>query len=158
MCSLESTRWEQIRLFIVDPKPPPPAFVSKVFSLGVDIFSEGALCAGKRTGSHKCYIPYRKRRKIYKVYQVNLSTEFEPSGGEINRPGQAKVDCVMRKCVCRNILKMIFSVQMIMKMPTIVGIFIFISKELFMLSYFNKKEFAIFGNLRFISRTNLVLS
>ena len=35
-----------------------------------------------------------------------------------------------------------------MKMPTKVGIFIFISREIFMLAKFSKKEFAIFSNLR----------
>ena len=34
-----------------------------------------------------------------------------------------------------------------MKMPTKVGIFIFLSREIFMLSYVNKKEFAIISNL-----------
>ena len=38
-----------------------------------------------------------------------------------------------------------------MKIPTIVGIFIFISRELFMVSYFSKKEFAIVSDFRFIS-------
>ena len=41
------------------------------------------------------------------------------------------------------------------KMPTIVGMFIFISREIFILS---KKEFAVVSNLRFISRTNFKLS
>ena len=35
-----------------------------------------------------------------------------------------------------------------MKMPTIVGIFIFISREIFVLSY-GKKEFTIVSNFRF---------
>ena len=39
-----------------------------------------------------------------------------------------------------------------MKMPTIVGIFIFISREMFMLIYVSKKEFAIVSNLGFINR------
>ena len=49
-----------------------------------------------------------------------------------------------------------FSLLMNMKMPTKVGIFIFISRKLVMLRYdmFSKKEFAIASNMRFISRTN----
>ena len=46
-----------------------------------------------------------------------------------------------------------FSLLINMKMPTIVGIFIFISREIFI-----KKEFAIVGNLRFISRKSFILS
>ena len=45
-----------------------------------------------------------------------------------------------------------------MKMPTIVGIFIFISREISCSAKFSKKEFAIVSNLRFISRTNFMLS
>ena len=45
-----------------------------------------------------------------------------------------------------------------MKMPAIVGIFMFISRENFMLTRFSKKEFAIVGNLRFISGANFMLS
>ena len=46
-----------------------------------------------------------------------------------------------------------------MKMPTIVGIFIFSSKEIFNLIYFySEKEFAVVSNLRFISRMNCLLS
>ena len=48
-----------------------------------------------------------------------------------------------------------FSLLINMKMSTIVGIFIFIRSVIVMLS---KKEFAIFNNLRFISRTNFILS
>ena len=43
----------------------------------------------------------------------------------------------------------------------IVGIFIFISREIFMLSYsaiFSKKEVGIISNLRFISMKNFMLS
>ena len=45
-----------------------------------------------------------------------------------------------------------------MKLPTIVGIFIFISRENFISAIFSKKEFAIVSNLRFISMTNFMLS
>ena len=41
---------------------------------------------------------------------------------------------------------------------TIVGIFILISRVIFMFSYFGNKEFAIVSNLRFISRSNFMLS
>ena len=37
-----------------------------------------------------------------------------------------------------------FSLLINMKMPTTVGIFIFISREIFMLCYVKHKEFAIF--------------
>ena len=45
-----------------------------------------------------------------------------------------------------------------MKMPTILGIFIFISREIFMLSVFSQKDFAVVSNLRSISKTNFMLS
>ena len=45
-----------------------------------------------------------------------------------------------------------------MKMPTIVGIFIFISREIFMLSYVQQERIRNFGNLRFISRKNFMLN
>ena len=51
-----------------------------------------------------------------------------------------------------------FSLLINMKMPTIVGIFIFISREISCSTIFSKKEFAIVSNLRFISRTNFMLS
>ena len=51
-----------------------------------------------------------------------------------------------------------FSLLVNIKMPTIVGMFIFISREIFMLRYVSKKEFAIVSNLKFISRTNFILS
>ena len=40
----------------------------------------------------------------------------------------------------------------------IVGIFIFISRDIFMLSMFNKNKFANLSNLRFISGTYFMLS
>ena len=51
-----------------------------------------------------------------------------------------------------------FSLLMNMKMRTIVGIFIFISREFSCLATFSKKEFAFVSNLRFISRTNFMLN
>ena len=51
-----------------------------------------------------------------------------------------------------------FSANIYMKMLTIVGIFIFIRREIFMLSYFFKKETTIVSNLRFICRTKFTLS
>ena len=53
-----------------------------------------------------------------------------------------------------------FSLLINMKMPMKVGIFIFISREVFMLSYvlIAKKEFVSVSSLRFISRTDFKLS
>ena len=45
-----------------------------------------------------------------------------------------------------------------MKMQTIVGIFIFISRENFMLSYVKEETFAIVSNLRFNGMENFMLS
>ena len=59
---------------------------------------------------------------------------------------------------CSPKLSMKFSLLINMKMPTRVGIFIFISREMFMLSYVKKKELAIVRNLRFISRKKFMLS
>ena len=55
-------------------------------------------------------------------------------------------------------MSMKFSLLINMKMSTMVGIFIFISREIFMLSYGWQKEFAIVSNLRFFSRINFMLS
>ena len=46
-----------------------------------------------------------------------------------------------------------FSLRINMKMPTVVGIFIFISREIFTSALLSKKEFAIVSNFRFINRT-----
>ena len=59
---------------------------------------------------------------------------------------------------CSTQLSMKFSLLINMKMPTIVGIFIFISSEIFMLSYVLQERIGIVGNLRFISRINFMLS
>ena len=42
---------------------------------------------------------------------------------------------IIKRFSCSNQLSMKFSLLINMKMPTIVGIFIFISREIFMLSY-----------------------
>ena len=49
-----------------------------------------------------------------------------------------------------------YSTQLSMeiRMPKIVGIFIFIGNDIFCSAMFSKKEFAIVSNLRSISRTN----
>ena len=51
-----------------------------------------------------------------------------------------------------------FSLLINMKMPTIVGIFIFISRENFMLSYILQETIVAVSNLRFISQPNFMLS
>ena len=51
-----------------------------------------------------------------------------------------------------------FSLLINMEMPTIVGIFIFISRKISCSVMLSKKEFAVISNLRFISRTNFMLS
>ena len=50
-----------------------------------------------------------------------------------------------------------FSLLINMKMPTNIGIFIFI-REFSCSAMFSKKEIAMFSNLIFISRTNFMLS
>ena len=45
-----------------------------------------------------------------------------------------------------------------MKMPTIVGTLIFISRENFMLSYILQEKIVVVSNLRFISRPKFLLS
>ena len=66
---------------------------------------------------------------------------------------------VIKSFSCSTQVSMKFSLLMNMKMPTIFGIFIFISREIFMLSsaILSKKECAIVGNLRFISGTSFML-
>ena len=64
---------------------------------------------------------------------------------------------------CSTQLSMKFSLLINMKMPTIIGIFVFISREMFMSAMFSKKEFGVisklrFINLRFISMKNFKLS
>ena len=51
-----------------------------------------------------------------------------------------------------------FSLLINMKMPTIVSIFIFISREISCSAMFSKKEVANVSNSRFNSRTNFMLS
>ena len=51
-----------------------------------------------------------------------------------------------------------FSLLTNMKMPTIVGIFIFFSREISCSAMFSKKVFAIVSNLKFINRTKFMLS
>ena len=59
---------------------------------------------------------------------------------------------------CLTLLSMNFSLPINMKMPTIVGIFIFISGEFSCSAKLSKKIFAVVGNLSFISRANFMLS
>ena len=61
---------------------------------------------------------------------------------DLKNPGHE----VMNSCSIQ--LSMKFSLLTNMKMPTICGIFIFISTEISMLSYVSKKEFAVVSNLR----------
>ena len=57
---------------------------------------------------------------------------------------------------CSSQLSTKFSLLINMKMPTIVGIFIFISREICMLSYVKQERMVC--TLRFISWTNFMLS
>ena len=65
---------------------------------------------------------------------------------------------VIKLFSCSTQLSIKFSLLINIKMQTIVGIFIFISREISCLAMFSKKEFAIVSNLRLISRTNFMLS
>ena len=60
---------------------------------------------------------------------------------------------VIKKFSCSSQLSMKFSQLTNMKMPTIVGIFIFLSREISYSAMFSKKVFAIVSNLKFINRT-----
>ena len=51
-----------------------------------------------------------------------------------------------------------FSLLINIKLPTIAGVFIFISRDISCSAIFSKKEFEIFSNLRFICRKNFMLS
>ena len=51
-----------------------------------------------------------------------------------------------------------FSLRINIKMPTIVGMFIFISTEIYCSAMFSKEELTSVSSLRFISRTNFMLS
>ena len=42
----------------------------EVFSFRADTFSEGALCVGKQTGSHKSCLPCKSGKNIYQVCLV----------------------------------------------------------------------------------------
>ena len=61
-------------------------------------------------------------------------------------------------CSCSTQLSMKFPLLINMKMPTIVGIFIFISRESLCLAMFSEKELEFLINLRNVRRTNLMLS
>ena len=43
-----------------------------ILSFRVGLFSEGALCAGKQTGSNNSCLPCNNWPKIYQVYEVPL--------------------------------------------------------------------------------------
>ena len=55
-------------------------------------------------------------------------------------------------------LSLKFSLLINMKMPTIVGIFIFLAEKFSCSAMFSKKEFAVDSNFEFISTTNFMLS
>ena len=57
---------------------------------------------------------------------------------------------------CSTRLSKKFSLLLDIEKLIIVGIFIFISKEMVMLSMYSKKEYAVVSNLRSISRTNML--
>ena len=65
---------------------------------------------------------------------------------------------VIKLFSCSTQLSMKFSLLINLKMPAIVGIFLFISRENLCSALFSKKEFAIVNKVRFISRTNFMLS
>ena len=65
---------------------------------------------------------------------------------------------VIKLFSCWTQQKMKFSLLINMKMPMIVGIFKFISREFSCSAMFSKTEFAVVSNLRFFSRTNTMLS
>ena len=64
---------------------------------------------------------------------------------------------VIKLFLCSTQLSMNFSLLINTKTPTIVGIFIFISRETFSLAMFSKKDFAVVSYLRFIIMTNFML-
>ena len=59
---------------------------------------------------------------------------------------------------CSTQLSMKFYLLINMKMPTVVGIFIFISRKISCSALFNKREFATVSSLRFVSRKKFMLS
>ena len=59
---------------------------------------------------------------------------------------------------CLTQLSMKFSLLINMKMPTKVGIFVFISRKFSCFAMLSIKEFASVSNLRFISMTNFMLN
>ena len=70
---------------------------------------------------------------------------------------QTVVDMLHNQVPRSTQLGMNISLVINIKMSAIVGIFIFIGREIFMLSYVSKKEFAIVSILRFIHRTRFIL-
>ena len=65
---------------------------------------------------------------------------------------------VIKRFSCSTELSLKFSLLINMKMQTIVGIFIFISREISCSAIFNKIEFVVVTNLRFISMKHFMLS
>ena len=107
-----------------------------------------------------------------KICRVTRSSKLAPSlqtstfPWNYHIPANMKLLCgtnssgpeVIKLLSCLTKLSMKFSLLINMIMPTIVGIFIFISREISWSAMFSKKEFAIISNLRFISWTNFMLS
>ena len=65
---------------------------------------------------------------------------------------------VIKKLSCSAHLIIKFSLLINMKMPKIVGIFIFIAEKFSYSAVFSKKEFELVSNLRFISKINFKIS
>ena len=87
-------------------------------------------------------------------------TTFQGSGGGVVCKKNTGPK-VIKLFSCSTQLSMKFSLLINTKMPSIVGIFIFsylLAEKFSCSAMFSKKEFAIVNNLRFISRTNFMLS
>ena len=87
------------------------------------------------------------QRCVIQIFRINTVTNLNVQA----RPSQPGPE-VIKLFSCSTQLSMIFSLLLNMKMPTMVGIFIFISRENIMLSYVQQERICNFvSNLRFVS-------
>ena len=100
----------------------------------------------------KCQTEFSGSKKIV----INLLfTEFTKTVLRLKEKSGSEV---IKLFSCSTQLSMKISLLINMKMPTTVGIFIFISRENLCSAMFSKTEFGIVSNLRFISMKNFMLS
>ena len=105
---------------------------------------------GPHVESFTSSVKYHSERHIIKY---SVTKQSKGSNGD-PKPGPE----VIKLFSCLTQLSLKFPLLINMKMPTIVGIFIFISRKKSWSAMFSKNEFVIVSKLKFISMKNFTLS